>query len=891
MRLTKAGWRCSPSAARGRCSNRRLDADGRVASGLVATWVRALSSGLGDPSPRDAVEISPTGALDTVDGATYHVREDLMWVSVPEGAMELAGIAGAVVTSDTGPIPLSSATWLRTSEPGRLVPLDQPSGPDETVSVAALAGYHRLVRVALAHQVEAKVSSRTARSQARSAADAASLDLGLRELVSFFEGGGSVADEALGPVGSSDPLLAACRLVGALPRRPGRGAPVVAGGLPRPALGDRPRVAAARAPSHPRRGVVALRERAPAGVPRRERHTGRPPAEAACPRLRAGRPGHRQPDEGHRRRRPRRCRRPRTPSTGRSRTNRSARSTCSGSGSGGAAATSRRSSSWGSSAACSRWSSRWRPTCSSTASSPTGTIAGVIQIAAAMLAAVAATTAFQVTRSIGVARLGARMDEQLEAAVWDRLLGLPVPFFRQYSSGDLALRATEHQHHAAGAQRRRHDRDPRLHLLGVQLRADVHLRRRPRARRDGRCSPLTLAIGAIGFVVQVRDRRRAFEVRGYQTGLVFEMLNGIGKLRVAGAESRAFSVWARLVGGASAREAQLAGVLINVAYAALPLLALLLIFPVALRAGTTLSAGTFVAFNTAFTQVIMAVIGLGTAFAGVAQIVPLFERLTPILQALPETDEARADPGELAGDIDVEDVSFRYNPDAPPVLEHVTFRARPGEFVALVGPSGSGKSTILRLLLGFEKPESGSIYLDAQDLATLDLPAVRRQMGVVLQSGQLSPGTIYQNIVGTSPFTVDEAWEAARSAGLDEDIRRMPMGMHTIVMEGGGGLSGGQRQRLLIARAIVRQAAHPVVRRGDQRVGQPDPGDRHREPGPPQHDANRHRAPAQHRDPSGPDPRRRGRSHRRVGSLRGTDGARRLLRGVRQPAAHLTGSG
>jgi len=216
-----------------------------------------------------------------------------------------------------------------------------------------------------------------------------------------------------------------------------------------------------------------------------------------------------------------------------------------------------------------------------------------------------------------------------------------------------------------------------------------------------------------------------------------------------------------------------------------------------------MSGGTFVAFNTALTQVITAVIGLGAAFAGVAQIIPLFERVKPILETLPETDQAKADPGELVGDIDVEDITFRYSADGPAVLQNVSFRARPGEFVALVGPSGSGKSTILRLLLGFEKPESGSIYVDAQDLATVDLPAVRRQMGVVLQSGQLSPGTIYTNIVGTSPFTLDEAWEAARGAGLDQDIRRMPMGMHTIVMEGGGGLSGGQRQRLLIARAIV----------------------------------------------------------------------------------------
>ena len=300
----------------------------------------------------------------------------------------------------------------------------------------------------------------------------------------------------------------------------------------------------------------------------------------------------------------------------------------------------------------------------------------------------------------------------------------------------------------------------------------------------------------------MRDRRRANEVVGRQIGLVLEMLNGIAKLRVAGAESRAFSVWARLVPGASARRAELAAVQINVVYGALPLIALVVIFPLAVGAGN-LEAGTFLAFNAALTQVIVAVVALGTSLSAVAQVVPLYERVKPILAALPEIDDAHGDPGELRGDIEFSDVSFRYVADGPPVLEHVSFHAAPGQFVALVGPSGSGKSTILRLLLGFEVPESGSIHVDDQDLATLDVQAVRRQMGVVLQSGKLAAGSVYQNIVGSSPFTVDDAWEAARSAGFDEDIRHMPMGMHTMVMEGGSGLSGGQRQRLMIARAII----------------------------------------------------------------------------------------
>src|SRR6185295_5706599 len=136
-------------------------------------------------------------------------------------------------------------------------------------------------------------------------------------------------------------------------------------------------------------------------------------------------------------------------------------------------------------------------------------------------------------------------------------------------------------------------------------------------------------------------------------------------------------------------------------------------------------------------------------------------------------------------------------------LRDVTLHAAAGQFIAIVGPSGSGKSTMLRLLLGFEQLESGSIYYDGQELAGLDIQAVRRRIGVVLQSGRLMSGDILTNIIGSSAASLEECWEAARMAGLADEIKAMPMGMHTVISEGGGTLSGGQRQRLMIARAIV----------------------------------------------------------------------------------------
>jgi ABC-type bacteriocin/lantibiotic exporter with double-glycine peptidase domain len=196
---------------------------------------------------------------------------------------------------------------------------------------------------------------------------------------------------------------------------------------------------------------------------------------------------------------------------------------------------------------------------------------------------------------------------------------------------------------------------------------------------------------------------------------------------------------------------------------------------------------------------------LSSAVVAALSVVPLYERARPILDARPEVNPAKRHPGELAGGIDVKHVSFRYRPDSPMVLRDVSLSVSAGRFVAIVGASGSGKSTLLRMLLGFETPESGAIYVDNQDLSQLDIQAVRQQIGVVLQSGRLLSDSIHKNIVGSAPLTFDDAWEAARLAGLEDDIKNMPMGMHTIIGESGGGLSGGQRQRLMIARAIVRR--------------------------------------------------------------------------------------
>jgi ABC-type bacteriocin/lantibiotic exporter with double-glycine peptidase domain len=222
---------------------------------------------------------------------------------------------------------------------------------------------------------------------------------------------------------------------------------------------------------------------------------------------------------------------------------------------------------------------------------------------------------------------------------------------------------------------------------------------------------------------------------------------------------------------------------------------------------STLTAGTFIAFHAAFGLFIAGATSLSNALIDLLEVTTLWERVRPIVVTSSEVNTGKVDPGRLTGKVALEDVTFRYQEHGPIILDKVSLHAEPGEFIALVGSSGSGKSTIFRLLLGFETPQAGAVSYENQELSRLDVVAVRRQLGAVLQQSTIMAATIFENIAGGALITQQEAWEALHAAGLAEDIAAMPMGLHTFVSEGGSNLSGGQRQCLLIARALVRQPA------------------------------------------------------------------------------------
>ena len=443
---------------------------------------------------------------------------------------------------------------------------------------------------------------------------------------------------------------------------------------------------------------------------------------------------------------------------------------------------------------------------------PSGERRMLLQITLALVVMTVGTALFQLTRGIAMLRIETKMGASVQAGVWDRLLTLPPSFFRDYLAGDLASRSL-----GIDAIRRLLTGATMSSLLGgvfsIFSFGLLFYYSASLALVATGLVFVAAAMTVIAGVRQVRLKRALLHLEGRIGGLVLQLITGMSKLRVAGAEARAFAVWAkefteqrRLAFKARAVENGL-----QVFNAAFPVVASMCIFgALALSITVTsqgesgsLSTGSFLAFNAAFGQFVAASLQMSSVIVSLLHVVPMYERAKPILESVPEVDLAKASPGDLSGAIELSQVSFRYHADGPLVLDDISIQAKSGEFVAIVGPSGAGKSSVLRLLLGFEAPENGSVYYDGKDLATLDVQAVRRQTGVVLQNAQVLPGTIFENIVGSGLLTIDDAAEAAAMAGLAQDIERMPMGMHTVIIEGGGTLSGGQRQRLLIARAVV----------------------------------------------------------------------------------------
>ncbi|MBE9012588.1 NHLP bacteriocin export ABC transporter permease/ATPase subunit [Pseudanabaenaceae cyanobacterium LEGE 13415] len=435
----------------------------------------------------------------------------------------------------------------------------------------------------------------------------------------------------------------------------------------------------------------------------------------------------------------------------------------------------------------------------------------LVQIAFGLLATTFGGTLFQLAQGSAIMRVETFADSSTQSAVWDRLLNLKASFFRQYSIGDLNSRVS------AVSQIRQKLSSTVLRSIFTSLFSLLNLGllfyyNASLALLATLVALVNITVTIVSGVMTLRKVRPLLELQGQLFGVMVQLINGVTKLRVAGAESRAFAYWGKQYSQQIKWMLSTQGVedVLAVLNKTLPAITTALLFWFATTLlqqsqaqGDGFSTGTFLAFNAAFGTFISGATSLSATAIDILKIVPLWERAQPILEARPEVDADKADPGRLSGRLLVDHAIFRYRDDGLLTLDDVSIAAEPGEFIALVGSSGSGKSTLFRLLLGFDAPESGTIYYDGQDLSGLDVNAVRRQLGVVMQNSRLMSGSIFDNIASGALVTMDEAWEAARMAGFAEDVESMPMGMHTVVSEGGTNLSGGQRQRLLIARSLV----------------------------------------------------------------------------------------
>ena len=426
----------------------------------------------------------------------------------------------------------------------------------------------------------------------------------------------------------------------------------------------------------------------------------------------------------------------------------------------------------------------------------------ILPIGALLFGIICSQALIKVSSSIVNTRLMLKLQVQIEAAVYARVMLLPPSFFRQFAPGDLAHRVSSVSMFVEVFAK------SVINVGLTSLFSFLYV-----VQIFGFAPELALpafAVAALQLVAvlltlkaTVRYNRVQMQQKTKLSGVVPTLLHGVAKLKVAGAEKRAFSFWAR-------RYAKMSQALYNrpalliAAPALIPLIAVAgTIAFYGIAAAAEISVTDYMAFNYAFGMVSGAITALATAIPLLARMLPLLEMIEPIMQTVPETLSNQRQVSSLEGGIEVSSLSFRYEPNLPLVLDGVSLKVHPGEYVAIVGTTGCGKSTLLRCLLGFEKPCAGSVFYDGCDLASVDARSVRRHIGVVLQNGDLFAGDLFSNITIMNPqATLDDAWEAAELAGIADDIRKMPMGMQTLISEGGGGVSGGQRQRILIARAV-----------------------------------------------------------------------------------------
>ena len=406
-------------------------------------------------------------------------------------------------------------------------------------------------------------------------------------------------------------------------------------------------------------------------------------------------------------------------------------------------------------------------------------------------------------RSLLMQRINTKTSQAVQASVMMRILSLPVSFFRRYSSGELSSRAGS-VNSLCSMMLNNILSIGLSSLLSLLYVAQIFSFAPALVWPSLLIILATVVMSLAVSLVQIGISRKRMKLSAEEQGMSYAVMNGIQKIRLSGSEKRVFARWGRLYAkGAQLEYNPPLFLKINtVITTAISLIGTIVLYYLAIQ--TNVGVSQYYAFTAAYGRVMGAFSALAGIAVSVASIRPVLEMAEPILKAEPEVAADKQPVDRVTGHIEMSHVSFRYEENTPYVLNDLSLDIKAGEYVAIVGRTGCGKSTLVRLLLGFEKPEKGGIFYDRHDLNSLDPRSLRKHIGVVIQNGQLFQGDIFSNLTLSAPdLTLDEAWEAAEMAGIAQDIRDMPMGMQTLISEGQGGISGGQKQRLMIARAVA----------------------------------------------------------------------------------------
>ena len=427
----------------------------------------------------------------------------------------------------------------------------------------------------------------------------------------------------------------------------------------------------------------------------------------------------------------------------------------------------------------------------------------LIGIAICMFCTAMTSQLIGTVKSMLSSRLETKTTLSVQAAMMMRVMSLPANFFRKYSAGELTSRSSSVGSLCQLIM-------TMLVSTGLSSVASLLYITQILSFAPALVIPslviilITVVFSVISSIVQLKISKKQMELGAKENGLTYAMISGVQKIKLAGAEKRFFARWLNLYSDSSELVyAPPTFIKINtVITTAIGLVSTIVLYFLAVESG--IDQSSYFAFTAAFGAVMSAFSSLASMALSIGRIKPIMEMAEPFLKAEPETADNKEIVTKLTGGIELNNVFFKYTENGPYIVNDLSLKINAGEYIAIVGKTGCGKSTLMRLLLGFEKPEKGAVYYDGKDINSLDLGTLRRNIGSVIQSGGLFQGDIFSNIIITAPhLTLDDAWAAAEIAGIADDIRAMPMGMQTLISEGQGGISGGQKQRLMIARAVA----------------------------------------------------------------------------------------